>query len=81
MGLAPYGQPKYSKLIFDHLINVKTDGSFNLNQKYFNYCTGLTMINKNFEKLFGKISRDPKNDEIDQFFMDIAASIQDVTEK
>jgi carbamoyltransferase len=39
MGLAPYGQPKYSKLIFDHLINVKTDGSFNLNQKYFNYCT------------------------------------------
>jgi carbamoyltransferase len=50
MGLAPYGQPKYSKLIFDHLINVKTDGSFNLNQKYFNYCTGLTMINKNFEK-------------------------------
>ena len=81
MGLAPYGQPKYSKLIFDHLINVKTDGSFNLNQKYFNYCTGLTMINKNFEKLFGKISRDPKNDEIDQFYMDIAASIQDVTEQ
>ena len=52
MGLAPYGEPKYKKKIYDHLIDIKNDGSFNLNQDYFNYCTGLTMTNKKFNNLF-----------------------------
>tara|TARA_B100000989_G_scaffold297283_1_gene282611 strand:+ start:170 stop:1984 length:1815 start_codon:yes stop_codon:yes gene_type:complete len=80
MGLAPYGEPKYVKLIYDNLIDVKNDGSFNLNQDYFNYCTGLTMTNKKFNKLFGQNARNPKKDELTQFHMDIAASIQKVTE-
>ena len=80
MGLAPYGKPIYKEKIYE-IIDVKKDGSFRLNQKYFNYATGLTMINKNFEKYFGQKSRDPKNENLTQFHMDIAASIQKVTEE
>ena len=77
MGLAPYGQPKYAGLIFDHLIDVKPDGSFRLDLSYFDYCTGLKMTNARFEMLFGAPSRKP-HEEITQFHMDIAASIQSV---
>ena len=80
MGLAPYGTPKYKDKILNHLINVKNDGSFKLNQKYFNYATGLTMTNSKFDELFGQKVRNSKNEEITQFHMDIAASIQKVTE-
>ena len=80
MGLAPYGAPKYKKIILEKIINLKDDGSFKLNMKYFNYCTGLTMINKNFIDLFGVEVRDPENGKIEQFHMDIAASIQAVIE-
>ena len=80
MGLAPYGKPKYVKKIFNNLIDLKEDGSFKLNQKYFSYSTHLVMINNAFEKLFGKKSRKGDDDEIEQFHMDIAASIQEVTE-
>src|SRR5215470_11473028 len=54
MGLAPYGEPKYAQLILDHLIDLKPDGSFRLNLDYFDYCTGLTMTNERFTKLFGE---------------------------
>ena len=54
MGLAPYGQPKYKKLIYDNLITVQEDGSFELNMKFFDYCTGLNMFNEKFCNLFGK---------------------------
>jgi len=81
MGLAPYGEPKYKDIIYKNLIDVKEDGSFNLNQKYFDYCTGLTMTNKKFDNLFGSSARDPDNDDISQFHMDIGASIQKVTEE
>ncbi len=80
MGLAPYGEPKYSSLIKDKLIHIKDDGSFRLDQSYFNYSTGLTMINEKFNSLFGQKPRDSKNEKITQFHMDIAASIQEVTE-
>jgi carbamoyltransferase len=80
MGLAPYGKPKYADKILDHLIDVKSDGSFKLNQKYFNYATGLTMTNKKFDELFGQKPRNSKTEEITQFHMDIASSIQKVTE-
>ncbi len=80
MGLAPYGEPKYSKLIETNLIHIKDDGSFRLNQDFFNYTTGLTMTNKKFHDLFGQMPRDSKRDKITQFHMDIAASIQKVTE-
>jgi carbamoyltransferase len=80
MGLAPYGKPKYKDIILNNLVDLKEDGSFKLNQKYFNYSTGLTMVNKKFEDLFGKKTRISETDEIDQFHMDIAASIQEVTE-
>ena len=80
MGLAPYGKPLYVKKILDNLINVKDDGSFNLNMRYFDYCTGLTMTNKFFEGLFGKKTRQ-ENDKLEQFHMDIAASIQVVLEQ
>ena len=80
MGLAPYGQPKYVDKILNNLIDVKKDGSFRLNQKYFNYGTGFTMTNKKFNELFGTKVRDPKVENINQFHMDIAASIQNVTE-
>ncbi len=81
MGLAPYGQPKYKDLIIKELIDLKDDGSFRLNMKYFNYATGLTMTNDKFSKLFGKKVRDPEKELLTQFHMDIAASIQAVTEE
>ena len=80
MGLAPYGNPKYIEKV-KQLVDVKEDGTFRLNQKYFNYATGLTMTNKNFHNLFGQKPRDPKSDKLTQFHMDIAASIQKVTEE
>ena len=80
MGLAPYGEPKYVDLIMDHLIDLKPDGSFRLDMQYFNYCTGLTMTNDKFAKLFGGPARAPES-ELSQREMDIAASIQVVTEE
>ena len=81
MGLAPYGEPKYSDKILNNLIDVKDDGSFRLDQSYFNYATGLTMTNEKFHDLFGQNPRNSKSEKITQFHMDIAASIQKVTEK
>jgi len=81
MGLAPYGEPKYKKIILEKVIDLKEDGSFRLNQKYFNYVTGLTMVNKKFSDLFGQSVRKPEIDKLKQFHMDIAASIQSVTEE
>jgi len=81
MGLAPYGQAKYVDKILNNLIDLKDDGTFMLHQKYFNYSTGLTMTNSNFDKLFGQKTRKPETERITQFHMDIAASIQNVTEK
>tara|TARA_E500000178_G_scaffold16919_2_gene16147 strand:- start:4654 stop:6492 length:1839 start_codon:yes stop_codon:yes gene_type:complete len=81
MGLAPYGKPKYTDLIKKELIDIKEDGSFKLNQKYFNYTTGLTMTNKKFHDLFGKNPRNSKKEELTEFHMDIASSIQEVTEE
>lgn len=80
MGLAPYGQPKYKQIILDHLIDIKADGSFRLNMKYFNYCVGLTMVNQSFAHLFGLPIRKP-SDELTQAHMDIAASVQAITEE
>ncbi len=80
MGLAPYGKPIYEEKIINNLIDIKEDGSFHLKQYYFNYATGLTMTNNNFDDLFGQTRRDPEKNEITQFHMDIAASIQKVTE-
>lgn len=80
MGLAPYGEPKYKELILENLIDVKADGSYRLNQRYFDYCTGLTMTNKKFAKLFGQPVREPE-DQLEQFHMDVAASVQAVTEE
>mgnify|MGYP001410290755 CR=1 FL=1 len=81
MGLAPYGKPKFKDLIMQKLLELKDDGSFKLDMKYFNYATGLTMTNNNFTKLFGQPVRDPKKDLLTQFHMDIAASIQEATEE
>ncbi len=81
MGLAPYGEPKYKDLILDNLIDLKEDGSFRLDQSYFNYVTGLTMTNTKFDQLFGHPVRAPESDKLTQFHMDIAASIQAVTEE
>ena len=81
MGLAPYGNPKYKELILKELIDLKEDGSFRLNMKYFNYATGLTMTNDKFSNLFGEKVRDPKKELLTQFHMDIAASIQAVIEE
>jgi len=80
MGLAPYGEPKYVDLILDNLVDLKDDGTFRLNMKYFNYATGLTMTNKAFDALFGGPPRKPET-EISQREMDLAASIQVVTEE
>ncbi len=80
MGLAPYGEPKYKKLIYDHLIDVKDDGSFRMNMDYFNYCQGLTMTNSKFDKLFGGPPRVPETN-LTQKDMDLARSLQDVTEE
>jgi carbamoyltransferase len=80
MGLAPYGKPIYEDKIIKNLIDIKEDGSFWLNQDYFNYATGLTMTSKRFHNLFGAEPRNSKKDQLTQFHMDIAASIQKVTE-
>jgi carbamoyltransferase len=80
MGLAPYGRPVYRDLILSELIDLKEDGSFKLNMKYFNYCAGLTMTNRKFDKLFGGPPRKPESD-VTQRDMDLACSIQDVTEE
>jgi len=81
MGLAPYGKPIFKNLILKKLLDIKEDGSFKLDMKYFNYATGLTMTNNKFSKLFGQPVRDAKKDLLTQFHMDIAASIQSVTEE
>jgi carbamoyltransferase len=81
MGLAPYGEPKYKDLILEKLVNIKEDGSFRLDQSYFNYATGLTMVNQKFADLFGEPVRKPDTDNLTQFHMDIAASVQAVTEE
>lgn len=80
MGLAPYGEPKYVKAIYDHLFDLKPDGTFRLNQEYFNYCTGLTMTNGKFDQLFGGPPRKPET-KLTQREMDLARSIQEVTEE
>jgi carbamoyltransferase len=80
MGLAPYGEPRYKDRILDHLIDLKDDGSFKLNMKYFNYCTGLTMTNKAFAKLFDGPPRKPES-KLTQREMDLARSVQEVTEE
>ncbi|NQU57046.1 MAG: hypothetical protein HQ513_07410, partial [Rhodospirillales bacterium] len=80
MGLAPYGEPKYAQLIFDNLIDIKDDGSFRLDQRYFDYCTGLTMTNRHFDDLFGGPPRQPE-ELLTQRHMDLAASVQAVTEE
>lgn len=80
MGLAPYGEPKYVNLILDHLIDLKEDGSFRLDMKYFNYCQGLTMTSPAFDELFGGPVRKSEST-LSQREMDLARSIQDVTEE
>ncbi len=80
MGLAPYGEPKYVDLIYDKLLDLKNDGTFKLDMQYFNYAAGLTMTNKNFDKLFGGPPRQPESP-ISQKEMDLARSIQEVTEE
>jgi carbamoyltransferase len=80
MGLAPYGQPRYQELIFRHLLDLKEDGSFRLDLDYFNYCQGLTMTNRRFDRLFGAPPRRAEA-ALEQHHMDIAASIQAVTEE
>jgi len=80
MGLAPYGEPRFAKLIFEHLIDVKDDGSFRLNQDYFGYCTGLTMTNARFDAIFGGPAR-RASEPLEQRHMDLAASVQAVTEE
>ncbi len=80
MGLAPYGEPQYVDVIRDHLVDIRDDGSFQLNLKYFNYCAGLTMTGPRFHKLFGRGPR-PADASIDTLDMDLAASIQVVAEE
>jgi carbamoyltransferase len=81
MGLAPYGKPIYKDLILKNLIDLKKDGTFKLDMSYFDFATGLTMTNKKFENLFGQKSRKKESDLLNQFHMDIASSIQAVTEE
>ena len=81
MGLAPYGEPRFKNLIIDKLIDLKKDGTFRLNMDFFDYPTGLKMTNEKFSKLFGQPVRNLKNDLLTQFHMDVAASIQSVTEE
>jgi carbamoyltransferase len=80
MGLAPYGEPRYAKTILEHLIDLKPDGSFHLNQEYFDYCVGLRMTNGSFDRLFGGPPR-PLDALLEQRHMDLAASIQAVTDE
>ena len=81
MGLAPYGEPKFKNLILDNLVDLKDDGTFRLNMEYFDYATGLKMTNDKFSKLFGQPVRNSNKDLLTQFHMDIASSIQLVTEE
>jgi carbamoyltransferase len=81
MGLAPYGQPRFKDLMLEHLVDLKPDGSFRLDQKYFNYASGLTMTNRHFADLIGQPVRAPETDQLTPFHMDVAASIQAVTEE
>lgn len=81
MGLAPYGEPVYKDLMLEKLMDVKEDGSFRLDMSYFNYCTGLTMTNDKFSELFGQPVRQREDDLLEQFHMDMAASVQAVTEE
>jgi carbamoyltransferase len=80
MGLAPYGEPKYVDVILDKLLHLKADGTFKLDMRFFNYCTGLTMTNRRFDELFGGPPRRAES-KVTQREMDIAASIQKVTEE
>jgi carbamoyltransferase len=80
MGLAPYGEPKFARTILDNIVDLKPDGTFHLDQQYFDYCTGLRMTNERFDALFGGPPRDPK-ELLTQKHMDLAASIQAVTEE
>ena len=80
MGLAPYGEPKYVKAIYDHLLDLKPDGTFRMNMDYFNYCTGLTMTSSKFDALFDGPPRKPES-KLGQREMDLARSIQEVTEE
>ncbi len=80
MGLAPYGEPKYVQTIYDHLIDLKEDGSFKMNMEYFNYCAGLTMTNRKFDALFGGPPRKAES-QLTQREMDLARSLQEVTEE
>lgn len=80
MGLAPYGRPKYKDLILSELMDLKEDGSFKMNMRYFGYCTGLKMTNKRFEELFGGPARKPES-RLTQRDMDLARSVQEVTEE
>ncbi len=80
MGLAPYGEPRYAQAILDHVIDLKPDGSFHLNQDYFDYCVGLRMTNERFDRLFGGPPREPTAP-LAQRHMDLAASVQAVTEE
>ena len=80
MGLAPYGQPTYVKAIYDHLLDVKSDGTFRLNMEYFDYCTGLKMTSSKFDHVFGGPPRQPES-ELTQREMDLARSVQEVTEE
>ena len=81
MGLAPYGVPRFKDLILDKVVDLKEDGSYRLDQSYFNYATGLTMTNDRFSELFGAPVRKPESEQLEQFHMDIAASVQAVTEE
>ena len=81
MGLAPYGSPRYVDKILDTLVDLREDGSFWLDQNYFDYSTGLTMTNAKFVELFGRPARNPEVEPLEQFHMDVAASIQEVTEQ
>src|SRR6185436_7818824 len=81
MGLAPYGEPKYKDLILDKIVDLKEDGTFRLDQSYFDYCTGLRMTNDKFAELFGGPARKPDKELLEQKHMDLAASIQAVTEE
>jgi len=80
MGLAPYGEPKFVKAIYDHLLDLKPDGTFRMNMEYFNYCTGLTMTSRKFDEVFGGPPRKPET-KLGQREMDLARSIQEVTEE
>jgi carbamoyltransferase len=81
MGLAPYGTPIYKDIILKNVIDLKNDGSFKLNMKFFDFATGLKMTNQKFNNLFGRKRREPESENLEQFHMDIASSIQAVTEE